>query len=468
MQTCFHPAEKAQVDTLLARRADSVTLLVGPGGTGKTWLARTVFEAPRTHGQSVLWFDSSPAHTAIELNRLKDELARAIAHQAKSRDGSAMSGENPAAHDSSTALPRAGRLFLLVIDGAEPGSLELLVEVARASAMHTIVTLRGEGVRKMTPASSSIASEDGERPTRRKVEDVGEDISVIPLDRLGFNAFSQFEPRDADPIRLIERYLETGGLPCAMDHALSPSDVFAELNARFREPALYHDIMFALAHGAFRVSQVARSIGVARTTLPPYLDRLVACGSITRRIPFDATSAELSRMGRYTISHPEVARCYGGSDLHPYLVSLARSWLLAGSPDTGGNDDDSIAGTVPVLSSCGSWWGTRPQNNEHVGLDLVGHDRERTRYIFADVFWRNPHEAQAHGPDEEIAALKRVSRDAGIFLRAHPEAQRTLMHIDYLLFCDRPLSEEGAAYAARMHIMRVVTAAELVEGLASA
>ncbi len=413
---CYRPATLQHLFTLLQRHQRETIVIQGASGMGKTYIARKAIEEVQHKKGSTLWFQAAHANRIVESGRL-EKLVRLT-----KRD----------------TLP----FDLIVIDDVLPGDIEFYRMLCASQTFSLLITCR---------SYHPISPDD-------------ETIQRIFLEPLGAVELRTILHADTPAATLLDYMLATGGVPSFMAGTVHVADIENHLRYQFREITLYQSILYALAEGANRISEIADYCGETRTKLLPYLNRLIAHGWVEKTEPFESAfktidqtiSAKNStsdsvdtrsrpRRGRYFITNCGLFNLYEGVQHNRYLARIAQDWLHVYF-----SAQDRIIET-------GAWWDTHPTNGQRILIDIVGCNADQTHFIFADCLWDDEF--------DELKALKAVAHKAGLFFRVSGVAHDTVEQIHYFLFVKHPLSDDAQAYAHRMHIMKLITAEELLASL---
>jgi AAA+ ATPase superfamily predicted ATPase len=166
----------------------------------------------------------------------------------------------------------------------------------------------------------------------------------------------------------------------------------------FRNPETYYSIVYAIAHGYNRLSQIADYTGIPRTHLPKYLRLLSTLGYIEYVVPL------FTRKGWYRVRDP-----------------IMRTWFMLLEPrlhmaETGRYEEliNSILGSIdaftgPVFEEIAkqyilenadpSWLGSRTRVGRYlhrgVEIDLVVLSEERRRALAYEFKWSDLDEREA-------------------------------------------------------------------------
>ncbi len=194
------------------------------------------------------------------------------------------------------------------------------------------------------------------------------------------------------------------------------------LRQEFDEPALYNSVLRAIAGGANRMSEISDRTGVPRTTLPRYLQSLVALGLVERAVPF-GENPETSKKAIYRIKEacydfwftfvmPRVsdieqglgsaaARAIGEERLSEYLghrfERLCAEWLVA----------QANRGELPIAATqVGSWWGTNPALRQQDDIDVLAADPQGKRLLIGECKYRETF--------DETEVLQKLEARAGL------------------------------------------------------
>jgi hypothetical protein len=413
----YRPAVLQRVRTEIQSGAQKTIVIIGPSGMGKTYLAQKIVEEARLQHSTVFWFQ--PAHAS---QRVESERFDASLH---------LMGYNHVPLD------------LIVIDDVLPSDLSFYQKLCEKRAVLLLITCRSE--QSIDTPSASF-------------------LEVIPLAPLTPSQLQKTFDNDTPATTILDCALATGGIPALIAGTARVTDIEAHLVRHFREIALYQGILYALATGATRVSEIADYCGEPRTKLLPYLNRLITIGWIEKTEPLgshndstaqtenqadqrsDASTTHVTlRRGRYFMTNSGLFNLYGGKNYNRYVALIAQDWLQAYFQER-----DHIVDMT-------AWWDTRPTNGERILIDIVGRNAEQSHFVFADCRW--------DGEFDEIATLKAIARKAGLFFRISGVTHDAIERIDYFLFVKHALSSEAQAYADRMHIMKIVTAEELLAGI---
>lgn len=147
----------------------------------------------------------------------------------------------------------------------------------------------------------------------------GRATAVMWLNPLSLNVISEFLPRYSKP-QLIEVYSITGGIPLYIeifdDKISTIANIKRELRSttsilkgepyfliheELKEPMRYIAILEAMGSGKTMQAEIARSVGIEKTHMPPYLHTLEGLRYIKRIVPVTEDPRQ-SRKGAYVIT----------------------------------------------------------------------------------------------------------------------------------------------------------------------
>ena len=162
----------------------------------------------------------------------------------------------------------------------------------------------------------------------------------FPVGPLPFSALKEFFPR----MTVAERvgvYAILGGVPAYLERIIHErslranleqeimaatgifrTEAFHSLQEDLRDTHSYHSILQAIGQGYHAHDEIALHSGVARTSLPRYLHRLMALGYVERRLPATVPPEQRgrSRQSRYVLADQFLRFFY--RFISPNLVSI--------------------------------------------------------------------------------------------------------------------------------------------------
>jgi AAA+ ATPase superfamily predicted ATPase len=168
----------------------------------------------------------------------------------------------------------------------------------------------------------------------------GRFTSQLPVGPLPFSAVKEFFPALTAAQR-VGLYAIFGGVPAYLERiapeiglratieqetmaatGIFRTEAFHSLQEELRDPHNYHSILQAIGQGFHAHDEIALQSGVAPTTLPKYLNRLIELGYVDRQLPatIPPDKRRTSRMSRYVLADQFLRFFY--RFISPNLVSV--------------------------------------------------------------------------------------------------------------------------------------------------
>jgi AAA+ ATPase superfamily predicted ATPase len=168
----------------------------------------------------------------------------------------------------------------------------------------------------------------------------GRFTAQFPVGPLPFGALAEFFPRMTAAER-VGMYAILGGVPAYLERIIPErslranleqeimvatgifrTEAFHSLQEDLRDTHSYHSILQAIGQGYHAHDEIALHSGVARTSLPRYLHRLMALGYVDRRLPATMPPEQRgrSRQSRYVLTDQFLRFFY--RFISPNLVSI--------------------------------------------------------------------------------------------------------------------------------------------------
>jgi len=168
----------------------------------------------------------------------------------------------------------------------------------------------------------------------------GRFTAQLPLGPLPFGALAEFFPKMTAAER-VGVYAIFGGVPAYLERLIPErsirmnieqetmaatgifrTEAFHSLQEDLRDTHNYHSILQAIGQGYHVHDEIALHSGMARTSLPKYLNRLITLGYVDRRLPATVPLEHRarSRQGRYVLGDQFLRFFY--RFISPNLVSV--------------------------------------------------------------------------------------------------------------------------------------------------
>ena len=173
------------------------------------------------------------------------------------------------------------------------------------------------------------------------------------------------------------------------------------LKQELREPAVYNAIIKAIAEGASRMNDIKTKVGEENSVVSKYLKTLMELGIVKKETPISEKAgkktiylladnffrfwyrfvpANMSAIdsGRIAKIYPHAVKQYLPDYMGLIFEKMCRDYLLYYSDN------------LPVeLSEIGQWWGTDPNKEMQIQIDIVGTPVEGRNYIIGSCKYRN-------------------------------------------------------------------------------
>lgn len=265
-------------------------------------------------------------------------------------------------------------------------------------------------------------------------------IKVLPFDI--FQAAELLQGLSAED--LVSWYGITGGVPVYLEkydqslsleqniaHNIMRPDCFlfgepdSFLQQELREPARYNAVVWAIASGNKKLTDIANAAGMDRTAVGSYLDSLIELGIITKEHPVIDKNRKKVRYrisdnlfrfwysfipkyltpilaGRYKEVAARISKEQVSTFLGRAFEDICRQWLLKNMETK----------DIPFILDIGGWWGTDKEKHEEADLDIIAICDDDS-VIFGECKWRN----KPTGSD----VLKTLVRRSGLFKEKYKE-----------------------------------------------
>lgn len=223
-----------------------------------------------------------------------------------------------------------------------------------------------------------------------------------------------------DPVHQALIYGAVGGMPLYLQKLSGPEplkDKFEStwfshgsffldapinfLKQEVRSPALYFDVLKALAEGASKLNDISQKTNKKNHSVLRALDLLISLGIVENKHPYNESSGP---RGIYRISdnmyrfwfeilNPNSALILnnGGDIIWDRMQPLLPNYMGSVFEDICKHylKRQLVQGKLPLIfSSIGRWWGNDPLNKTEVEIDLVA-EQDRDNAIFAECKWTN-------------------------------------------------------------------------------
>ena len=168
----------------------------------------------------------------------------------------------------------------------------------------------------------------------------GRFTAQLPVGPLPFSALAEFFPQ-MTAVERVGVYAIFGGVPAYLERIIPErsiranveqetmaatgifrTEAFHSLQEDLRDTHSYHSILQAIGQGYHTHDEIALQSGVARTSLPKYLSRLMALGYVVRQLPVTVPLEQWgrSRQSRYVLADQFLRFFY--RFISPNLVSI--------------------------------------------------------------------------------------------------------------------------------------------------
>ncbi|MBQ7514652.1 MAG: ATP-binding protein [Schwartzia sp.] len=250
----------------------------------------------------------------------------------------------------------------------------------------------------------------------------GRRTAQMKLAPVNFGCYGDFFPEGTSPRALVELYSVTGGVPryirefqargalpaLIRERVLNPNAfLFDEprflLQREVEDIGSYFALLRAIAAGNHRLSDIASALGQKQTSLPRYLNVLVALDILEREVPVTEMHPEKSKRGLYFIKDNFLSFWFK-------FVWPNISYIESGHPEVAAQKirdnfiDNQVAfvyekccreamwqlgagGELPFpISRVGRWW-----DNKGTEIDVVALSPEVNGLIAGECkFWKGP------------------------------------------------------------------------------
>lgn len=164
----------------------------------------------------------------------------------------------------------------------------------------------------------------------------------------------------------------------------------------FENPATYYSVLYALAHGSSKNSEISQKADVSPALTTRYLNDLMNLDIVTKEHPVDNPDGKSTR---YHIND-EFLRTYfkyiqgNYADLFPEEMPAAADRILSAVQTETGYEFEKICASYlrrKLRGRPGKWWGSDPVSKRQEGIDIVITVEEDGRRIgyFVECKYRN-------------------------------------------------------------------------------
>lgn len=173
------------------------------------------------------------------------------------------------------------------------------------------------------------------------------------------------------------------------------------LNQELNGPAVYNQILYALANGATRSVEISDMTTLPSTQLSPYLANLLELDIIKRETPYGTLSKRKTRYFikdgcfrfyyRYVLKYQSQIASGNGENIYFEFIKDDLSHFMAQAFEeisydflTKLNRNKELPGMV---GDFGRWWGNNARDKREEEIDLLGEGKNVA--VYSEIKWRN-------------------------------------------------------------------------------
>lgn len=173
------------------------------------------------------------------------------------------------------------------------------------------------------------------------------------------------------------------------------------LNQELQSPEVYNQIIYAIANGASKNSEITNETGITSGSLSPYLNNLIELGIIKKETPYKNSNGRKTIYQiedgcfrfyyRYVLKYQSQIIAMNGEKIYEHFIAEDLSNFMGPGFEKISYDFFDRLNNNNLLPefihSYGRWWGNNPIEKREEEIDLVGEGQNTS--IFGEFKWRN-------------------------------------------------------------------------------